>query len=108
MENISIKKAAFINAISKYSTIFIGILFTAVLARLITPEDYGIVAVTTVFTTFFGLFADMGIGAGIVQNKDLDSDDVNGIYSFTVKIGFLLILLFSLFSIPLSFFYKDE
>lgn len=107
MENISIKKAAFINAISKYSTIFIGILFTAVLARLITPEDYGIVAVTTVFTTFFGLFADMGIGAGIVQNKDLDSDDVNGIYSFTVKIGFLLILLFSLFSIPLSFFYKD-
>ena len=63
MAEISIKKAAFISAVSKYSSIILNLAFSAVLARLLTPEDYGIVAVTVVFTTFFSLFADMGIGA---------------------------------------------
>lgn len=49
----SIKRAAMINAIGKYSKIILNILTEVVLARLLTPHDYGIVAIVTVFTTFF-------------------------------------------------------
>ena len=108
MNDISIKKAAVINAVAKYSTIVLNLGFSAVLARLLTPEDYGIVAVTAVFTTFFSLFADMGIGAGVIQNKDLTQDDINSIFTFSVKISFILSFSFMIFSVPMSLFYKDK
>ena len=52
-DSSSIKQAAIINAVSKYATVIINLILTAILARILTPEDYGIVAVTTVFTNFF-------------------------------------------------------
>ena len=108
MNEISIKKAALINAFGRYSTIVLNLGFSAVLARLLTPEDYGIVAVTAVFTTFFTLIADMGIGAGVIQNKELSDADINTIYTLTVRISIILALAFMAFSIPMSWFYKDK
>ncbi len=52
MANISIKKAALINFIAKYSNILIQLLVNCILARILTPDDYGIVAVITVFISF--------------------------------------------------------
>lgn len=52
MKEISIKKAAMINGAANYSCVVLQILFSAVLARLLTPENYGIISVVTVFTTF--------------------------------------------------------
>ena len=46
MANISLKKAALINAASKYTSILFSIVFSMILARILIPEDYGIVAVT--------------------------------------------------------------
>ncbi|MTM62416.1 oligosaccharide flippase family protein, partial [Turicibacter sanguinis] len=83
-EQISIKKATFINFVSKYSTIFIQLILNSILARLLTPDDYGIVAVVTVFTGFFTLIADMGIGPAIIQNKSLNDRDIISIFNFTV------------------------
>ena len=57
----SIKKASVINAIGKYSKILLSIMVEIILARLLTPYDYGIVAVVVVFTTFFTTFSDMSL-----------------------------------------------
>ena len=40
-------------ALSKYSGLIISIITTAILSRLLTPEDFGIVALATIFITFF-------------------------------------------------------
>lgn len=108
MKNISIKRAAIINGIGKYSKIFLSIIVNAILARLLSPGDYGIVAVITVFSTFFSTLADMGFGVAIVQNKKLTSNDINNIFSFTVYVSFVLMILFSLLSIPISNFYHNN
>lgn len=108
MSSISIKKAAFVNFISKYANIFIQILYQSVLARILTPNDFGIVAVIMVFTTFFMVFADMGLGTAVIQNKKLTREDTNNIFSFTVYFGIGLALIFCLFSVPLAYFYNDE
>ncbi|MDD3337951.1 MAG: lipopolysaccharide biosynthesis protein [Lachnospiraceae bacterium] len=105
---ISIKKAALINAVSKYSQIVFNLVITAVLARILEPADYGIVAVATVFTTFFALFADMGIGTGVIQDKTLSDDEVNHIYSFSVYLAVVLGIAFCLFSFPMASFYHNE
>lgn len=107
METNSIKKAVYINAAARYSTLFLGLLFSAVLARILTPEDYGIVAVTVVFSTFFSLLSDLGLGAGIVQNKDLDKEDVGSIFAFSLRLALVLTGTFALLSVPMSYFYGD-
>ncbi len=103
----SIKKAVYINAAARYSTLVLGLLFSAVLARILSPEDYGVVAVTVVFTTFFSLLSDLGMGAGIIQNKELTREDIGHIYAFSLRLALVLAAGFALFSIPLSYFYGN-
>ena len=94
----SIKKellsGVFYTAIAKYSGILISLIITGVLARLISPDKFGIVAVVTVITFFFSIFSDLGIGAAIIQNKELQQKDLNHLFSFTVWSGCILTLLF--------------
>ena len=85
---ISIKKAALINAISKYSNVVFMLIANAILARILSPSDYGIVAMITVFVSFFNMLSDMGLGTGVIQNKELDMDDINNIF-FLDKFFFL-------------------
>ena len=108
MDEISIKKATMISFISKYSNITTQLLYTAILARILTPGDYGIVAVLTVFTNFFALIADMGIGPAVIHNKELDGNDINNIYIYTFYLGIAVAILFTFFSYPLSIFYENE
>ena len=70
-DGMSMKKAAIINASGKYSKVFLSVFVNAVLARILSADDYGIVAVITVFSTFFTTFSDMGFGAAIIQKKEL-------------------------------------
>ena len=44
-----------------------------VLARILAPEDYGIIALVTVFTTIMQVFVDSGLGTALIQKKDADS-----------------------------------
>lgn len=106
-ETISVKKAVMINAAGKYSKILLSLVVNAILARILSPEDYGIVAVITVFSTFFTTFSDMGFGPAIIQNKTLTKNDINNIFSFTVYISFVLMLIFGVCTVPISMFYKD-
>ena len=108
MATSSIKKAVYINAAARYSTLFLGLVFSAILARILTPEDYGIVAVTVVFTTFFSLLSDLGMGAGIIQNKDLTREDIGSIFAFSLRLALVLAGTFALFSIPMSLFYGNR
>lgn len=80
--------AAF-TAIAKYSGLVVQLVITAILARLISPSDFGIVAIATVFIFFFNILSDIGIGPAIIQNKALNNADVNNIFSLTVYLGII-------------------
>jgi len=103
----SLKTATLINAGSKYLTVIFNLLFNALLARILTPEDYGIVAVLTVFTNFFALFSDMGIGTAVIQNKELEKKDENRIFTFSLFLGLILAVIFSVFSFFLVYLYNN-
>jgi PST family polysaccharide transporter len=107
-QNISIKKAATISAMGKYSKVIITLFINAILARLLTPKDYGIVAIVTVFSTFFSTFSDMGFGTAIVQRKDLDQDDIDNIFSFSAYLAFILAIIFMLLSYQIAKFYNNQ
>lgn len=108
MKNMSIKKATLINACGKYSNVIIQLIINMILARLLVPEDFGIVAIITVFTNFFLILSDMGIGTGIIQLKCLDYNDYNSIYSFSFYLGVVLSFAFCVLGIPIAFIYSEK
>ncbi|MCI8888285.1 MAG: lipopolysaccharide biosynthesis protein [Hungatella sp.] len=88
------RKAVIINFISKYSVVIVQLIINFILARLLSPEEFGIVAIITIFTSFLLIFSDMGIGTAIIQYKDLEQNDINNIFSFTVYLGVILSVVF--------------
>jgi O-antigen/teichoic acid export membrane protein len=60
---------------------------SVVLARLLTPADFGLLALTTVFTGFAALFADMGLGASIVHARQLEETHRSSVFWLNVAIG---------------------
>ena len=65
------KKGVLYSAIGKYSNVIVQLLVQAILSRLLTPKEYGVVAIVNVFLIFFQMLADFGIGPAIIQNKKL-------------------------------------
>ena len=104
---MNLKKAAFINAIGKYSVVIMQLVVTAILSRILSAEDYGVIAVVTVFSTFFSTLSNMGFGTAIIQKKELSQSDIGNIYSFTVYLSIILAFIFSMFSFVIAWFYKD-
>ena len=96
----------FYTALAKYSGIVISLVVAGVLARLLTPDDFGIVAIATVIIAFFSIFTDMGISPAIVQNKALTEKDLSDIFSFTLWMGAGLSVLFFAASWPIAAYYE--
>ncbi len=98
----------FWGALQKYTGVVIQLLVSAILARLLSPNDFGVIAISTVMIAFFSMFSDMGIGTAIVQNKKLMSEDLDSIFSFTVFSGIILSVMFFSCSGAIAFFYGNE
>ena len=66
MATTSIKRAAFTNMAARYASGFVNMLYGILLARILTPDDFGLVAIAQVFVTLFTIFTDMGLGAAVI------------------------------------------
>lgn len=97
----------FYTSVSKYMGIFLQIIISAVLARLLEPEDFGIVAIATVVIGFINLLTDFGLAPAVVQNDDLDANDIKSLFNMTIYIGLFASILLFLFSDFLSSLYND-
>lgn len=84
--------------LGRYSNIIVSLVITSVLARLLSPEEFGTVAVINVFLVFFNNLADMGFGAGVIQKKEIDDNFISSVFYFISFLGFLLSIVFYLFS----------
>ncbi|WP_297426951.1 lipopolysaccharide biosynthesis protein [Clostridium sp.] len=107
-EYSNLKNGIIITFIAKYSNVFAQLLINSVLARLLLPSDFGIIAVISVFISFFNMLGDMGIGPAIIQNKALDEKEVCDIFKFSVIAAFVIAIGFYFFSYFIAFFYNDR
>ena len=75
------------------------LVFTAILARLLAPTEFGVVAAALVFITFAKLFVEIGVGATIVQLPDLTRSDIRT-GGTIVMLGALLFFLLTQLAAP--------
>lgn len=77
-----------------------------VLARILTPDDYGTIALITVFTTILNVFVDSGLGSALVQKKDADNVDLSTVFYTNVIFCIILYAILFFASPFIADFYK--
>jgi len=98
----------FYTALAKYSGVIISLVVAGILARLLSPDDFGVVAIATVIIAFFNLFTDMGVSPAIVQHKSLTKEELSDIFSFTVWTGIGISVLFFAASWLIADYYNSK
>ena len=84
-----IKQNVFSNVIWRFAercgAQMVQFIVSIVLARLLLPEDYGVIALITVFTTILQVFVDSGLGNALIQKKDADDLDFSSVFFLSHK-----------------------
>lgn len=94
-------------SLAKYSSILIQLLITAILARMLKPSDFGVVALATVFIHFFNTLTEAGLGPAIIQKKVLSGKDYDTLFFLTAAMGVGFGLLFVLASPYIGQYYQS-
>lgn len=84
----------------------VTLLVSIVLARLLEPDVYGVVALVTVITSLLQVFLDGGFSNALIQKKDVDDIDYSSVFYFNIVFGLILYTIL-FFAAPLiAKFYK--
>lgn len=62
----------------------VGLAVSLVLARLLQPDDYGMIALVTVFISILNVFVDSGFGNALIQKKEADDLDFSSVFYFNL------------------------
>lgn len=86
---------------------FVSFIVSLVLARILMPEDYGTIALITVFTTILQVFVDSGLGNALIQKKDADNLDFSTVFFANIVFCTVLYALMFVAAPAISRFYGD-
>ena len=91
--------------LEKCSVQVVSFLVTIVLARLLLPEEYGIVALISIFIALATVIIDGGLNTALVQKKDANEEDFSTIFYVSMGLSLLMyVLLFTLAPVLASFY----
>lgn len=94
------------SSIERFSTMFIQLAVNIVLARILMPEDFGMVAMLAVFIQFSQAFIDSGFSNALIQRKNRTEADYCTVFYFTVVVSTVLYVLLYISAPYISDFYN--
>jgi len=95
------------SAVAKFSNYFLRLTLGVILARLLSPAEFGLVAMVTVITGLSNFFIDGGFSASLIQNKEFDNRDSSTIFFVNVVLGLFFASLIILSAPFFAKFYDD-
>lgn len=96
-----------ITLVSQAISTVVHLASTVILARMLTPADYGIIAMVTAITAFAGLFRDLGLSSAAIQKKDLTAGQQTNLFWLNVAMGTALTLILAVCSPLVAWFYRQ-
>lgn len=86
----------------------ISLVVSTILARMLSPDDYGVVAMVMVFITIANVFVSNGLGNALIQKKDADNLDFSTVFYVNILMGIVIyIVLFFTAPYIASFYQMD-
>ena len=106
------KKIVFKNFIWRFAercgAQLVTFIVSIVLARILAPEDYGTIALVTVFTTILQVFVDSGLGTALIQKKEADDLDFSSVFFFNFAVCIILYIGMFIAAPFIAEFYNDS
>ncbi len=87
--------------------LLLGIISTVALARLLQPEDFGLVAMVSALTGFIGIWGDLGLSTATVQRKQITHDQVSVLFWINCATSLGITLLTVALSPVIAWFYHE-
>ncbi len=78
-----------------------------VLARLLTPQDYGLIGMVAVVTGFVAMFKDMGLSIATVQKEEINDEQISTLFWLNVTLSFGVMLITVAISHAVAWFYGE-
>ena len=92
---------------SQFSIQIINLILNIILARLLSPYEFGIIAMITVFVSFMDLFKDFGFGSVLISQKNVDDLDYSTVFWANLMTGIILAFLLYSSRFLVSSFYNE-
>lgn len=86
----------------------IHFIITVIIARLLTPEDYGLIAMLAIFFGLAQAFIDSGLSGALIQKKNCTDKDFNSVFVFAVSVSIILYLLLFICAPLIAKLYKND
>lgn len=99
----------FWNGAQKFSSLGIQLIITILIARVLLPEDYGLIGMLTIFTSLGNIFLDSGFGQALIRKQDATDEDYTSVYFSQIVLGLLIyVILYSVSPIIADFFNEQK
>lgn len=94
-------------AVENLLSVLFGVATVAILARLLQPHDFGLMAVVTVVVGLSLVFADLGISNALIHQQEVDEAQLSTLYWLNVLGGAAIYLVLLALAVPLARFYGE-
>ena len=103
-----IEKGIFWQGLERVGSYGITFIVSIILARLLSPEEFGVIAIMMVFITLSLVFIDSGFGTALIQKKDMEEADCCSVFYINIVMGLVLYGILYLASPFIEKFYETE
>lgn len=81
------------NAIGRFSTQGVSFVISVLLARILSPSDYGVVGMIGIFMAIAQTFIDSGFGSALIRKTDCTDEDYSTAFYFNIVVGIVCYLI---------------
>jgi len=100
--------SSFWKIVEQFSTKGVSLIFSIILARILEPNDYGLIALTVVFTNLSDILIDGGFSTALIRKKDVDDYDFSSVWLINIIISIVLYVVIFVSAPIVSQFYGEE
>ena len=86
----------------------VSFVVSIVLARIISPDEFGLIAMVMIFIDVCNVFVASGLGSGLIQKKDVDEVDFSTVFWISLGMGLIIYALVYVLSPTIEGFFKYE
>jgi O-antigen/teichoic acid export membrane protein len=97
-----------VTAAAQGAQFFLNLAYIMVIARLLAPRDFGLVAMVTTIMGFLRIFQDAGLSTATVQRQDITHAQVSNLFWVNVVVGGVITLLVAASAPAIAQFYRES
>ena len=103
-----IHKGIFWSLLDRFGSQGVAFIITIVLARILTPEDYGLIAIVVIFISVSETFITSGLPSSLIQKENANDTDFSTVFYFSILLGLTAYLILFFLSSYISIYFNED